>query len=360
MIAFEYFLRNLAEYRATVLTPGNQTTNGALPGHETWLLAYALFFWITTFWVPPALQQSDILVFVIYLLAAALCMQLSHHPELWRFAFLGIVLALGYLIKAVMLPLGFVFLLALWMQQPRKRSFAQVLLAGLVFVALSLPFCLALSSARGRLTYGDAGVINYRHIMGMDITPLPPSSIPRPEATPHIQEYSNKLRLGTYPPWADPSYDFKGSKFVLAERLLRCQILWLPTIAGLLFLRHHARLRPADYLLTINLALLSQAPPSQGQLGHGPPTTTADAPNGGVPTGLAHSRCGDLLDQAFAFSYKVTSLKGEKIKVESSPTIGENEYPLNRELNCLGRFSTQAVRECASEAVKKLKSKKKI
>jgi len=80
----------------------------------------------------------------------------------------------------------------------------------------------------------------------------------------------------------------------------------------------------------------------------------------GVPTGLAHSRCEDLLDQAFEFSYEVTSLKGEKIKVEGSHTIGENEYPLKPELNCLGDFSTKAVRRCASEAVKKLKSKKKI
>jgi hypothetical protein len=121
-----------------------------------------------------------------------------------------------------------------------------------------------------------------------------------------------------------------------------------------------ARQKSADYLLTISLALLSQAPPSQGELGHGPPTTTADVPTGRVPTGLAHSRCEDLLDQAFAFSYKVTSLKGEKIKLEGSHIIGENEYPLNRELNCLSKFSTKAVRDCASEAVKKLKSKKKI
>jgi hypothetical protein len=121
-----------------------------------------------------------------------------------------------------------------------------------------------------------------------------------------------------------------------------------------------AHQKSADYLLTIDLALLSQAPPSEGQLGHSIPATTADVPPNRIPTGLTYSRCEDLLDQAFAFSYKVTSLTGEKIKVEGSHTIGENEYPLNRELNCLGKFSTKAVRNSASEAVKKLKSKKKI
>ena len=276
MLALEYFLKKLADYRTTVLADSDVPTHGVLPEGETWLLSYALFFWTTTFWVPPALQQPDILVFVIYLLAAALCMQLSHCTELWRYAVLGIVLALGYLIKVVMFPIGFVLLFALWLQRP--RSFARVVLAAAVFAALSLPFCLALSSAKGRLTYGDAGIINYRQIMGMDTAPLPATALPRPTAAPHIQEYANKLHLGTYPPWADPSYDFKGWKFVLnvkkqlnrthvvlreyfddyvvllgaltcgiivlfamgdtrqiAPRLLRCQILWLPAIAGLLF-----------------------------------------------------------------------------------------------------------------------------
>jgi hypothetical protein len=278
MLAFEYFLKTLAVYRATVLLLDEEPTKAALPDDETWLLGYALFFWITTFWLPPALQQPDILVFVIYLLAAALCLQLSHRTELWRYALLGIVLALGYVIKAVMFPLGLVFLLALCLQQPRLRSVARVALAGVIFVVLSLPFCLALSSAKGRFTYGDAGVINYRHIMGLDSTPLPPTALPRPAATPHIQNYSNKLHLGTYPPWADPSYEFKGWKFVLhvkmqlnrthvvlreyfddyvvllgaltcgiiilftmgdtrktAARFLRCQVLWLPATTGLLF-----------------------------------------------------------------------------------------------------------------------------
>jgi hypothetical protein len=278
MLALEYFLKNLADFRATIVMADDTRPNGALPEDETWLLSYALFFWITTFWVSPALQQPDILVFVIYLLAAALCMQLSHGTELWRCALLGIVLALGYLIKAVMFPLGFIFLVSLWLQQPRLLRFARVLLAGAVFVALSLPFCLALSSAKGRLTYGDAGAINYRQIMDMDAAPLAPTAFPRPAATPHIQEYANKLYLGTYPPWADPSYGFKGGKFVfnvkkqlnrthvvlreyfddyvvllgaltcgilvlfamgdtrqIAPSLLRCQILWLPAVAGLLF-----------------------------------------------------------------------------------------------------------------------------
>jgi hypothetical protein len=122
-----------------------------------------------------------------------------------------------------------------------------------------------------------------------------------------------------------------------------------------------ARQKSADYLLTINLALLSQvAVPSKGGPGNGPPTT-ADVPViGGVPSGIAHSRCDDLLGKVFAFSYKVTSVASEKIKLHGSHTMQENEYPLGPQINCLAKFSTQAVRESASDAVKGLKSKKRI
>jgi hypothetical protein len=120
-----------------------------------------------------------------------------------------------------------------------------------------------------------------------------------------------------------------------------------------------ARQKSADYLITIDLSLLSQVG-SRGGIGRGP-ANTADVPMiGGVPSGLAHSRCQDLINEAFEFSYKVTSLAGEKIKVQGSHTMQESEYPLGPEYNCLGKFSTQAVRVSAADAVKGLKSKKKI
>lgn len=120
-----------------------------------------------------------------------------------------------------------------------------------------------------------------------------------------------------------------------------------------------ARQKSADYLITIDLSLLSQVG-SAGGVGRGP-ARTADVPMiGEVPSGLAHSRCQDLINEAFAYSYKVTSLAGEKIKVRGSHTMQESEYPLGPEYNCLSRFSKQAVRVSAADAVKGLKSKKKI
>lgn len=120
-----------------------------------------------------------------------------------------------------------------------------------------------------------------------------------------------------------------------------------------------ARQQSAEYLITIDLSLLSQVGSKTG-LGRGP-VSTADVPSiGGVPSGIAHSRCQDLVNEAFTFSYKVTSLTGEKIKVQGSHTMQESEYPLGPEFDCLGKFSTKAVRVSASDAVKGLKSKKKL
>jgi hypothetical protein len=122
-----------------------------------------------------------------------------------------------------------------------------------------------------------------------------------------------------------------------------------------------ARQKEADYLLTIDLSLASQVVVAPGgRVGEGPPTTANVPVYGGAPTGLNHSHCEDLLGQAFSYSYKVTDLSGKKLKIGSFHTMQEFEYPLDPISNCLPRFSLQAVRISAADAVRGLKSKKKI
>ena len=119
-----------------------------------------------------------------------------------------------------------------------------------------------------------------------------------------------------------------------------------------------ARQKSADYLLRIDLSLQSQvAVPSSGGPYNGP-ATTADVRVGQIPYGITHSRCPDLLQGAFTFSYTVISLTGKNIELHDSHTMREIEYPLGPQLECLTRISTQAVRVGASAVVKKLKSKK--
>ena len=218
LVSFEYFLSVFFGFRKKLPDENTEGLKGVLPDDAIRLVGYALFFWVSTFLTPPYLEQPDILVFILYLIAAALCMQLvSTSREWWRYALLGVVLGLAYLTKAVMFPLAFSFVAALLLCREWKAVLPRVLLTVTVFAAVSAPFVLELSKSKGRLTYGDVGVVNYRHIMGMDTLDTASSSesgspvLPKPAATPHVQDFTEIIHLGTYPPWADPSYGYKGT-----------------------------------------------------------------------------------------------------------------------------------------------------
>jgi len=118
-----------------------------------------------------------------------------------------------------------------------------------------------------------------------------------------------------------------------------------------------ARESSADYLLTIKLSLAQSV-----RLGRSPenePSRTVDVRVGEVPTGIAHSRCVDLLG-TLTFAYNVISLSGKNIKFHDSHTMREAEYPLGPEWQCLETLTTRAVESDAAAAVHKLKAKKAL
>ncbi len=284
LLSFEYFLSAFFACRKKWMADPDENKDALLPDDAIRFLGYVLFFWISTFLTPPYLEQPDILVFALYLCAAALSLQLVFaSSEWWRFALLGLVLAIAYLTKAVMFPLAFTFIAALRLHKEWRRVLPGALLTVVVFAAASAPFIFELSKSKGRLTYGDVGPVNYRHIMGFDTeedaiaAQSLPSALLKPIAAPHIHEFTKTLFLGTYPPWADPSFEYNGApiRFDLrrqlnrihvvlrtyfelyieqlgalttgllvllfyggnirgfARRILRLTVLWLPAIAGL-------------------------------------------------------------------------------------------------------------------------------
>ncbi|MFZ3217037.1 MAG: glycosyltransferase family 39 protein [Candidatus Acidiferrales bacterium] len=228
---FEYFLAVFFSYRRKFAEGGAQVGASFLADDAIRLVGYALFFWISTFLTPPYLDQPDILVFALYLLATAFSMQLlAGSGEWWRYALLGVVLGLGYLTKAVMFPLAFSFLAVLLLRREWLRVLPKVLLTLAVFAAVSAPFIRDLSRSKGRLTYGDVGVVAYRHIMGMDTADAAHGAaafLPMPAAAPHAMEFTETLQLGTYPPWADPSYGYHGAPvhFNLRRQINRTHVV---------------------------------------------------------------------------------------------------------------------------------------
>jgi hypothetical protein len=277
LISFEYFLSAFFEFRKRLADKYSDGIENSLPDDAIRVLGYALFFWVTTFLIPAHLDQPDILVFVFYLVATSICMRLESSERAWRYhIYLGVALGVAYLAKAVMFPLSVVFFATLFFNRNHWRFLPRLLLTVVMFAAVSLPFILSLSKAKGRLTFGDAGAVNYHQMVMADEN----STIFRvkPAAAPHIEEYTEIIDLGPYPPWGDPSYWYKGSSlgrldfrrqlnrihivlryyfdlyivqlgglvsgFLIlllfagtfaqfGKQLLRRTILWLPAIAGL-------------------------------------------------------------------------------------------------------------------------------
>jgi hypothetical protein len=120
-----------------------------------------------------------------------------------------------------------------------------------------------------------------------------------------------------------------------------------------------ARRNSADYLLTIELSLAQSVRVPLGGIPGNTPSRTVDVSPGQVPTGIAHSRCVDLLG-TFTFSYRVLSLSGKNVSFHDSHTMRDFEYPLGPEWECLEKLTTRAVDSDASVAVHKLKSKKAL
>src|SRR5439155_7877408 len=128
------------------------------------------------------------------------------------FALLGVVLGLGYLTKAPMLLLTFIFLgVSIFSVGNFRKALPRALIALVVFLSIGGPFVLALSHIKGRWTFGDSGKLNYAwhvnkiagyiHWQGE----IPDDGIPKHPTRkiftlPAIYEFRTPIG-GTYPAW---------------------------------------------------------------------------------------------------------------------------------------------------------------
>src|SRR5260370_28188700 len=113
--------------------------------------------------VGAGVDSPDRWVVALFFLGSGVLIRLRRGEEGWHWcAALGAILGLAYLAKAIMFLLAFAFLLcSFFAMNSRKRAIPRVLLAFLVFLTISAPFFVALSKAKGRLTFGDSGPLAY-------------------------------------------------------------------------------------------------------------------------------------------------------------------------------------------------------
>ncbi|HWR51592.1 MAG TPA: hypothetical protein VN428_10825 [Bryobacteraceae bacterium] len=218
-LAFGYLLRELRLRSASGAYGDHLAPVASGPYHKTFhAIAWLTFAWgclsgrlIGLFRPLPDMAAAGI-VFA----AAGLLLRMRAAPRRnATAALLGIVLGIGYLTKAAMLPLALVFIAC----SGRLRRAA---IAAASFAAVCAPFVIALSVSKGRFTTGESGRLNYAWEVGPVRRsthwqggppgygePVHPTRVLHRE--PLLAEFEKPVP-GSFPPWRDPSYWYEGVK----------------------------------------------------------------------------------------------------------------------------------------------------
>ncbi len=163
LASFEFLWRTLRRYQEERLA-ARRTLNVILLPQWAWrFLGFVLFVWTALQLTELLSINPDVLLTAAIYLAAGLVIRIRMNPAGWRaYLALGVVLGLGYLAKAPMFPMAFVFLgVSAFTAGGIRVALPRLSLALLVFVAIAAPFLAALSSSMGRLTFGDSAKFNY-------------------------------------------------------------------------------------------------------------------------------------------------------------------------------------------------------
>jgi len=205
----------------------DSAANGRLPDWSWLVLGYSLFTWATIRLMPPHLPEPDSIVCALVYLIFAMLFRIRRGAVTWAGSiFFGLLLGLGYLAKAIMFPMAFVFTgVALMLAGRSAKKLKKILVAFSVFLLLSLPYIVVLSHANSRWMFSDAGRLSYiwtmdqvkkfSHWQGEEIghgTPVHPTR--KIYDDPPMYEFGEPFKV-TYPPWYDPSYWYEGVKVTL-------------------------------------------------------------------------------------------------------------------------------------------------
>ncbi len=219
LACFHFFLLEILKWcRRQRDTSGGA---GALPAW-TWItLGFSLFIWTSLRLITIDSVTPDMCASAVVYIAAGLLLKIRRGAgSAGVFVLLGVVLGFGYLAKAAMLPLGFLFLASAAVAAGGIRTHVRRLILSLgAFLVVAAPFVVALSLTKGRFTFGDSGKLNY----GWWVSGLPfndwrgdppgsgtPLHLPRKLLDhPLVYEFGSPVR-GTNPLWYDPSYWQEG------------------------------------------------------------------------------------------------------------------------------------------------------
>ncbi len=253
LLCFAFLLNEVIRHQRV---QADAVAGGGLVGLSAWawvVLGYTLFMWTSLELITLLNVTPDMCVAAFVYLAAGLIVRMRRGVSGWlTFVALGLVLGFGYLAKAAMFPLAFVFVgVSWWAVGGGRRGAWRAAVAAAVFLVVSSPFLIALSWAKGRVTFGDSGKlsyiwyvneIGYRHWQGEPTgsgTPKHPTRKVMEE--PRVYEFGSPVG-GTYPHWYDPSYWYDGlaPRFDLIRHIKN--MLWRPYLYSFFLFALHGSL----------------------------------------------------------------------------------------------------------------------
>ncbi len=216
---FELVIKELLRSRS--ISTQERQRKYLLSDEELYVSGTLFYVWSACYWL-GTLVSPDFLVAAIFWLATVVLLRVRRDSQGWAtFVLLGLLLGLGYLAKAPMFLLGFVFAFATYrLAENTTRASARAAVALLLFLIIAAPLVTALSHSKHRFTFSDTSTISYAEYVNQ--VPLfvrwhgegtesgtPAHPLRRIWADPPLFEFATPIP-GSYPPWYDPSYWYDG------------------------------------------------------------------------------------------------------------------------------------------------------
>jgi hypothetical protein len=215
LVCFEFFLLCFTH---DLKTRGRapSCTDEPIPEYCWWLLGYSFFLSTSLLMIGLTLVTPDMLVAAFVYLACALVLKIRSGAGRRPSIGLGVILSLAYLSKAIMLPIGIIFLLMAFYRNSSSKSMTNAAIAGMLFLGIASPFVAVLSHAQRHLTFGEVGPIAYEEFVNGDKQFIPSEPgvlhpVRKISNVPIAHEFGSPIS-GTYPIWYDPAYWHAGLK----------------------------------------------------------------------------------------------------------------------------------------------------
>jgi len=240
LAAFVFFVMEWSHLLSRSRTcPTDQTGDFSRIAFGLALFLAAIIKFIST----DILTPDTLVMTVVFAVAGLSCRLANRRGSTPSAICLGLLLAIGYLTKAALFPLGMLLIALLMLAWFRNRALmTRMIVASLVFLALTTPYIAELSERQHEITFGESAKLNYAWLVlqnspafagwthGLAISGTPAHPLVVLDTNPTVFEFENTAP-GTLPVWYDPVYFYRGLKAPFDLRLQLKQLLRAPAQA---------------------------------------------------------------------------------------------------------------------------------